>query len=58
MLALAVPVAAVCALFAHAHPDDHDTGHHHGRAIHSHLAGHAHPARHVHHDGPIVDEDD
>jgi hypothetical protein len=39
-LALAVQGAAVAAPFVHAHPEAHPTGHHAGRAVHTHWAGH------------------
>jgi len=40
-LALVLPVAGLGAPFVHAHPDDHATDHHGGRALHAHAAGHA-----------------
>jgi hypothetical protein len=41
-LALAVQATALSAPLVHAHPDDHATPHHAGRAVHTHWAGHAH----------------
>jgi hypothetical protein len=42
VLSLAVQGAAIGAPLAHAHPDDHATDHHRGRAVHVHWGGHAH----------------
>jgi hypothetical protein len=55
-LSVAVQGAAVVAPLAHAHPDDHATDHHHGRAVHVHWASHAH----AHHPArvPVLDDDD
>ncbi len=55
-LSVAVQGAAVSAPLAHAHPDDHATDHHHGRAVHVHWAAHTH----AHHpnDVPVLDDDD
>jgi len=39
-LSVAIPVAALCAPFVHAHPDDHDTDHHRARSIHAHFSSH------------------
>ena len=39
VLLLAVQGAALGAPLAHAHPDDHETDHHRGRAVHVHWAG-------------------
>ena len=39
-LALAVQATAVSAPLVHAHPDEHATPHHAGRAVHTHWAGH------------------
>jgi hypothetical protein len=47
---VAVPVAAVIALFVHAHPDDHDTDHHQAHAVHAHFSGHDHHHRDHDHD--------
>ena len=55
-LALAIQAAAVTAPLVHAHPDDHATDHHGGRAIHSHWAGHAETAHHP--DSPAVETED
>jgi hypothetical protein len=41
----------------HAHPDEHDTDHHGGHAVHAHVAGHV-TASVAHHNGPVVDDDD
>jgi hypothetical protein len=57
-LVVVVPVAAVLALFVHSHPDDHDTAHHAGRAVHGHFAGHTHDGGPAHTDGPVVGDDD
>jgi hypothetical protein len=43
-LALLVPMGAAAAPMLHVHLDDYDTDHHHGRALHGHLAGHEHHA--------------
>jgi hypothetical protein len=46
-LTLTVQGAALTGPLAHAHPDDHATEHHEGRAVHTHWAAHApvaHPA--------------
>lgn len=40
-LSLAVLAAALSAPLVHAHPDNHATDHHGGRAVHTHWAGHA-----------------
>lgn len=56
VLSLAVQGAAVGAPLAHAHPDDHATDHHHGRAVHMHWGGHAHPHRPA--GVPVLDDDD
>lgn len=42
-LSLSVQAAGLSAPFVHAHPDDHATAHHGGRAVHTHWAGHAQP---------------
>lgn len=42
-LSLAFQAAVLSAPLVHAHPDDHSTDHHGGRAVHSHWAGHAQP---------------
>jgi hypothetical protein len=55
-LALAVHIAALSAPLVHAHPDDHATGHHGGRAVHSHWAGHSHSAGHS--DAPAIGPED
>ena len=57
-LSVAIQAAGLSAPFVHAHPDDHDTDHHAGRAVHTHWASHGH----AHHaaDTPAfesVDED-
>jgi uncharacterized membrane protein len=41
VLSLAVQGAALSAPLLHAHPDDHATAHHQGRAVHTHWASHA-----------------
>jgi hypothetical protein len=45
-LALALQAAGLSAPLVHAHPDDHATPHHAGRAVHTHWAGHSHAAHH------------
>jgi hypothetical protein len=40
-LSLAVQAALLAAPFVHAHPDDHRTTHHSGRAVHAHWERHA-----------------
>jgi hypothetical protein len=55
-LSLAIQVAALHAPLVHAHPDDHDTDHHHGRAIHSHWS--AHPLLRHDPDRPTITEID
>src|SRR5688572_15355280 len=55
VLMVAVPVAAVIALFVHAHPDDHDTDHHQAHAVHAHFSGHDH---HAPADGPLLTGDE
>jgi hypothetical protein len=55
-LALAFEAAALGAPLVHAHPDDHATGHHHGRVVHTHWSGHAQSARHP--DTPTVETED
>lgn len=42
-LSLGLQVAALSAPLVHAHPDDHATEHHAGRAVHTHWTGHAGP---------------
>ena len=57
-LSLAVQVAALSAPLVHAHPDEHGTAHHDGKAVHTHWGGHEHASDHR--DGPAVsgrDED-
>lgn len=49
-LSVAVQAAALGAPFVHAHPDEHATGHHAGRAVHTHWAGHSHHSP----DGPVL----
>ena len=39
-LSLAFQAAVLSAPLVHAHPDEHATDHHGGRAVHSHWAGH------------------
>lgn len=53
-----VPVGAMCALFVHAHLDDHDTPHHRGRQIHAHFS--EHQTARIHHvgDRTSLDHDD
>lgn len=53
-----VPVGAVCAMFVHAHLDDHDTFHHRGPQVHSHFS--EHPTASTHHDGSTttIENDD
>jgi hypothetical protein len=55
-LSVAVQGAAVGAPLAHAHPDDHATDHHHGRAVHVHWAAHTHSPHPA--DVPVLDDDD
>lgn len=56
-LAFGIQVTIVSAPLVHLHPDDHDTDHHRGHAVHAHVAGHAPAAgRHAH--GPIAEDDD
>ena len=53
-----LPVGALCALFVHVHPDDHDTPHHLGHAIQAHFSEHeASPVTHGGHT-PIIDHDE
>jgi hypothetical protein len=40
VVSLAVQASFLGAPVVHAHPDDHATGHHHGRSVHSHWTGH------------------
>ena len=49
-LSLAVQAALLAAPFVHAHPDDHRTTHHSGRAVHAHWASHAETAHPPDHD--------
>jgi hypothetical protein len=56
VLSLAVQGAAIGAPLAHAHPDDHATDHHRGRAVHVHWTGHAHSHHPV--GVPVLDDDD
>jgi hypothetical protein len=44
-LSVAVQAAVLGAPLVHAHPDDHATTHHSGRAVHSHWGGHTHVPR-------------
>ena len=56
-----VLLAALYAPFVHAHPDDHDTDHHDGPAVHAHFAAHRTPAHALDdhdHDGTAVEADD
>lgn len=55
-LSLAVQAAALSAPLVHAHPDDHATEHHGGRAVHTHWAGHTHSTYPS--DAPAVATDD
>lgn len=48
VLVLAVQGGALVAPLVHAHPDDHATGHHRVRTIHSHFSGHSHEHRDAH----------
>jgi len=50
IVAVGLHVAGLNAPFVHAHPDRHDTEHHHGPVVHSHWADHAAD----HSDVPIV----
>jgi hypothetical protein len=55
-LTLAVQGAALTGPLVHAHPDDHASEHHGGRAVHTHWSGHA---RHSHPTGtPALSADD
>jgi hypothetical protein len=40
-LSVAILAAGLSAPLVHAHPDDHATEHHQGRAVHTHWEGHA-----------------
>lgn len=40
-LTVTIQGAALAGALVHAHPDDHATAHHHGRAVHTHWAAHA-----------------
>lgn len=51
-------MATVLALFVHSHPDDHDTAHHAGRAVHAHFQGHTHQGDAAHAPGPVIGDDD
>ena len=51
-----MPIGAFCALFVHAHLDDHDSPHHQGHAIHAHFQNH--DATPVHHDDGLGIEQD
>ena len=53
---LAIQAAALNAPLVHAHPDEHATAHHAGRAVHTHWGGHAHA--HDSADAPAVQADD
>ncbi len=53
-----VPMAAVLALYVHSHPDDHDTAHHAGRAVHAHVHGHTHQRGAAHAPGPVIGDPD
>lgn len=56
LLALAVPVGAVCAPLMHAHRDDHHDSHHRAPTVHAHFSGHqdGHHAQPHHHVAPGV----
>ena len=56
VVALAVQGAALAGPLVHAHPDDHTTDHHSGRAVHTHWAGH-HQSSH-HGDLPSLESED
>ena len=43
-LACAIQAAGLSAPLLHAHPDEHASGHHDGRTVHSHWADHDHPS--------------
>jgi len=47
ILALCVPIGAMCAPFLHAHVDE-DADHHHPASVHAHLSGHT-PSHAAHH---------
>ena len=49
-LSVAVQAAGLGAPLVHAHPDEHATEHHTGRAVHTHWAGHS--SSHHSSDGP------
>ena len=57
LLALAVPVGAVCAPLLHAHRNDDHGSHHSARTVHAHFSGHQsnhHHAQPHHHAAPGV----
>ena len=54
VLALSVPIGAMCAPFLHAHVDE-DADHHHPTSVHAHLSGH--PSD-VPHNGATLEEPD
>ena len=59
LLALAVPVGAVCAPLMHAHRDDRHDSHHGVNTVHAHFSGHQgahHQAQSHHHDAPGLPE--
>jgi hypothetical protein len=56
VLALGVQAAALTAPLLHAHPDDHATGHHSGRSVHTHWDGHDY-SQHPSND-PAINADD
>lgn len=56
VLTAAVQVALVGAPLVHAHPDDHATEHHHGRAVHAHWTGHSHSPHQA--DTPVLGSPD
>jgi hypothetical protein len=53
-LSLAIQAAGISVPLVHAHPDEHATSHHVGRAVHAHWGGHGHT--HAPADGPALEE--
>jgi hypothetical protein len=56
VLAAVFETSAVTMPFVHAHPDDHETGHHAAHAVHSHFS--LHSVSHQHSSSPAIDDDD
>jgi hypothetical protein len=57
-LALALQAAGLSAPLVHAHPDDHETEHHAGRAVHAHWAAHPHAPGHAGDEPALTASDD